>query len=95
VASTGTISFQSSLRRSARQARRDQGLRLRNPEGKANWRGRRFKPFNAFTETPVRGQRSTLNPTVNYDLGPDFGKPTSAAGYQLPRTFRVSVGLRF
>jgi hypothetical protein len=32
---------------------------------------------------------------ANYDFGPDFGKPTSAVGYQLPRTFRFSVGLRF
>ncbi len=46
-----------------------------------------FSKFNPFTEKPVRG--------VNYDLAPTFGKPTGAADYQLPRTFRVSMGVRF
>jgi Carboxypeptidase regulatory-like domain len=46
-----------------------------------------LQPFNPFTETPVRG--------VHYELPPSFGKPTSAADYQLPRTFRVSTGVRF
>jgi hypothetical protein len=44
-------------------------------------------PFNPFTDKPVRG--------VHYDLVPTFGKPTNAADYQLPRTFRVNVGVRF
>jgi hypothetical protein len=43
--------------------------------------------FNPFTDKPVRG--------VNYDQSPTFGKPTSGADYQLPRTFRVSMGVRF
>jgi hypothetical protein len=43
--------------------------------------------FNPFTDKPVRG--------VNYELVPTFGKPTSGADYQLPRTFQVSVGVRF
>lgn len=46
-----------------------------------------FVRFNPFTDQPVRG--------VHYDLGPSFGKPTSSADYQLSRTFRVSVGVRF
>ncbi len=46
-----------------------------------------FRPFNPFTDKPVRG--------VNYDLAPTFGKPTSSADYQLPRTFRVSMGVSF
>jgi hypothetical protein len=46
-----------------------------------------LRPFDPFLEKPVRG--------VNYELGPYFGKPTSAADYQLPRTFRFSVGFRF
>jgi hypothetical protein len=54
-----------------------------------------FKPFDPFKDVPVRGPRNVANPTANYDLGPDFGKPTSSAGYQLPRTFRVGIGLRF
>ena len=47
----------------------------------------RLRTFNPFTEDPVRG--------VHYDLASTFGKPTSAADYQLPRTFRVSAGVRF
>lgn len=43
--------------------------------------------FNPFTETPVRG--------VNWDTASSFGKPSRAEDYQLPRTFRVSLGLRF
>lgn len=43
--------------------------------------------FDPFTETPKAG--------VNYRLGPNFGKPTSSAGYQSPRTFQLGVGLRF
>jgi hypothetical protein len=54
-----------------------------------------FKPFDPFKEVPVRGPRDVKNPTANYDLGPDFGKPTSAASYQQPRTFRFGVGVRF
>ncbi|HJQ36822.1 MAG TPA: TonB-dependent receptor [Thermoanaerobaculia bacterium] len=46
-----------------------------------------LQPFNPFTEKPVEG--------VNYIKGPNFGKADSEADYQTPRTFRVSVGLRF
>ena len=46
-----------------------------------------LSPFNPFTDKPVRG--------VHYELAPTFGKPTSSADYQLPRTFRLSLGLRF
>ena len=46
-----------------------------------------YQRFNPITEKPVRG--------VNYDLASTFGKPTSGADYQLPRTFRVSAGVRF
>lgn len=46
-----------------------------------------LQPFNPFTETPVRG--------VHYELSPSFGKPTGAADYQLPRTFRLGMGARF
>jgi carboxypeptidase family protein/TonB-dependent receptor-like protein len=47
----------------------------------------KLKPFNPFTDTPVLG--------VNYAPGPNFGKPTSSASYQQPRTFRLGVGARF
>jgi hypothetical protein len=43
--------------------------------------------FNPFTETPVEG--------VHYAKGPNFGKPTSEADLQPPRTFQFSVGFRF
>jgi hypothetical protein len=46
-----------------------------------------LRRFDPFADKPVRG--------VNYDLAPTFGKPTSSADYQLPRTFRVSTGVRF
>lgn len=52
-----------------------------------------LKPFNPFTEKPVEG--------VNWAKGPDFGKAqnpttlTSQGDYQLPRTYRVSFGVRF
>ena len=46
-----------------------------------------IQPFDPFREEPVRG--------VHYQLAQTFGKPTSGADYQLPRTFRVSLGVRF
>jgi outer membrane receptor for ferrienterochelin and colicin len=32
---------------------------------------------------------------VHWQKGPNFGKPTSVDAYQLPRTYRFSLGLRF
>lgn len=46
-----------------------------------------LKAFNPLTEAPARG--------VNYNLDPNFGKPTTKDAYQLPLTFRISAGLRF
>ena len=46
-----------------------------------------LKSFNPFTETPVEG--------VHYIKGAGFGKPEQESDYQLPRTFRVSLGLKF
>ncbi|HVE70176.1 MAG TPA: TonB-dependent receptor [Thermoanaerobaculia bacterium] len=46
-----------------------------------------LQPFNPFTTKPEEG--------VHYIKGPNFGKPDSEGDYQTPRTFRVSVGLRF
>lgn len=48
---------------------------------------RRFKSFNPFTETPVRG--------VNWDTGDKFGQPIDAGAYTLPRTFFFALGVRF
>lgn len=58
--------------------------------------GNTFVAFNPFTTEPVKrptGDQSVK--TANWDYGPNFGKATSSAGYQRPRTFLVSMGLRF
>jgi hypothetical protein len=44
-------------------------------------------PFDPRTQDPVAG--------VNYNLSPTFGQPNNFQAYQLPRTYRFSVGLRF
>jgi hypothetical protein len=55
--------------------------------------GARCARFNPKTETPVEG--------IHYRLGPTFGKPTAATtfstqgSFQLPRTYRLSLGVRF
>ncbi|HEX2225151.1 MAG TPA: TonB-dependent receptor [Thermoanaerobaculia bacterium] len=48
----------------------------------------RCLPFNPMAgEAPQEG--------VHWQKGPNFGRPTSAFAYQLPRTYRLSLGLRF
>lgn len=44
-------------------------------------------PFNPFTDTPVEG--------VNYRYGSNFGKATREIDFQQPRTYRLSLGVRF
>ena len=51
-----------------------------------------YTKFDPFTTAAVQGARST---SANWNYGPLFGQPTGPASYQAPRTFRVSVGLRF
>ncbi len=46
-----------------------------------------YQDFNPFTETPVEG--------VNWDKASTFGEARNAADYQQPRTFRISLGVRF
>lgn len=46
-----------------------------------------LEEFNPFTETPVEG--------VHWQKGSNFGRATSVNHYQLPRTYRFSVGLKF
>jgi hypothetical protein len=46
-----------------------------------------LETFNPLTETPVEG--------VHWLRGDEFGTPTREQHFQLPRTFRVSVGVRF
>ena len=47
----------------------------------------RFERFNPFTTAPVKG--------VNWDYGPIFGQALNRFAYTSPRTFRISLGVRF
>jgi hypothetical protein len=47
----------------------------------------RCDAFNPFNTAPVEG--------VHWQKGPIFGQPTSNLAYQQPRTYRVSVGVKF
>jgi hypothetical protein len=44
-------------------------------------------PFDPFTETPVEG--------VHWKKADSFGKPISRFAYQTPRTYQLSVGVKF
>jgi hypothetical protein len=46
-----------------------------------------LQPFDPFTEKPVEG--------VHYALSPTFGQALGPTSYQQPRTFRISLGVRF
>jgi len=46
-----------------------------------------LEDFNPFTEEPAQG--------VHWDYGPNYGEPTSEEDIQAPRTFRMSLGVRF
>jgi hypothetical protein len=47
----------------------------------------RLAAFNPFTATPVQG--------VNWDLTPTFGQAQNRFAYQIPRTFKIAMGVRF
>ncbi len=47
----------------------------------------RLRRFNPFTTAPVEG--------VDWEKAATFGRPTSRDGYQLPRTYAFSLGIRF
>lgn len=56
--------------------------------------------FNPYTDTPKEcpqgapaAECTALG--AHWQLGPNFGKATSKDGFQTPRTYRFSVGLRF
>ncbi len=46
-----------------------------------------LQSFNAMDEAPVEG--------VHWRKGPDFGQPQSEDSFQVPRTYRFSLGFRF
>jgi hypothetical protein len=52
-----------------------------------NWNDPSLEAFNPFTDTPVEG--------THWRRGDEWGQPQDENDYQLPRTYRVSVGLRF
>jgi outer membrane receptor for ferrienterochelin and colicin len=65
-----------------------------------------FANFNPFTTTPKECAQGTAAADctamgANWQKGPNFGKPmtstnlTTAGAWQLPRTIRISVGIRF
>ena len=62
---------------------------------------RNLAAFNPFTATPKecpQGVKTTdvsCKGIANYQLSATFGKPVSKDAYQAPRTFRISLGLRF
>ncbi len=49
--------------------------------------GSGLEPFDPWTTAPVEG--------VHWAKGPGFGRPVLESDYQAPRTFRVSLGVRF
>jgi len=62
--------------------------------------GSSWRLFNPFTTTPTECPQGTAAATckadgANWQKGPNFGKPLSAADYQTPRTYSVSFGVRF
>ena len=59
-----------------------------------------LKPFNPFTDTPKECPKGTAaadcaSMGANWQLDPNFGKATNKDAYQVPRTYRFAVGVRF
>lgn len=59
-----------------------------------------LSPFNPFTETPIEcpqgaSAQTCMDMGANWQKGEQFGEPTTEGSYQRPRTFRVSIVLRF
>jgi Carboxypeptidase regulatory-like domain/TonB dependent receptor/TonB-dependent Receptor Plug Domain len=59
-----------------------------------------FLPFNPATETPVECPRGAAAAActamgAHYQLASNFGQPLNDLAYQRPRTWRVSLGVRF
>ncbi|HEY0372944.1 MAG TPA: hypothetical protein VGD79_13145, partial [Thermoanaerobaculia bacterium] len=60
----------------------------------------RGNTFNPFTETPRECPQGTATATCvaggyHWRKAANFGDPTAAGSFQLPFTYRVSLGLRF
>ncbi|HEV8432834.1 MAG TPA: carboxypeptidase regulatory-like domain-containing protein [Thermoanaerobaculia bacterium] len=62
--------------------------------------GSRLAAFNPFTDTPIECPQADtaqqcFDMKANWQKGPSFGQGLSKDAYQTPRTYRVSVGVRF
>ena len=71
--------------------------------------GKNLVAFNPFTSAPIQCQNASSNgqvcldgtgnftslPKANWMYAPTFGKPAAYQEYQTPRTFTLSVGVRF
>jgi hypothetical protein len=72
-----------------------------NTTVRTNRTDRNLATFNPFATDPVECPQDVPSSSAqckgiaNYQLHPLFGTPTSKASYQLPRTFRLSLGIRF
>ncbi|HEV7766808.1 MAG TPA: TonB-dependent receptor [Thermoanaerobaculia bacterium] len=68
---------------------------------RTNRNDRNLAMFNPFTETPVECPQGVSTASAeckgitHYQLNPLFGTTQRKESYQLPRTIRVSVGVRF
>jgi outer membrane receptor for ferrienterochelin and colicin len=65
----------------------DQSVFTASNSGATSCNGTRCLAFNPFTETPVEG--------VHWAKGPNFGQAINPLAFQQPRTYRLSVGIRF
>lgn len=70
------------------------GTRVNTTVLTANNQPANFKAFNPFTTTPVK-RVDASDKNGNWDYGPIFGQANNFLAYQNPRTFDISVGVRF
>jgi Carboxypeptidase regulatory-like domain/TonB-dependent Receptor Plug Domain len=79
---------------------------IENPGGvdkrvTVNRTDRNLAIFNPFTTAPVECPQGTATSSAtcknvaNFQLSPTFGQPNNKLAYQQPRTFRISLGVRF
>jgi len=94
----GGVRLQAGVLRAARGAQRLQPQRCHRRGYHRVHQGHHlgFPTFNPFTETPQECPQGQSNCAgYHWQKGPNFGKPTTAGSYQTPRTFLVSLGVRF
>jgi hypothetical protein len=78
----------------------NQALISSNTTVNSNVQSSNLLNFNPFTTVPKECAQGTPTATcktlgANWEKGASFGKARSGLDYQLPRTFRVTMGLRF